>query len=362
MLHKINISLRRNIVIHVLCWGIVLFFPLFFYSPNDTTNVVLRRFVKSLGSPLSYMLLFYANYLVLIPKLLFKEKKNWYFAVNVVLVAAAIWLMVGWWHLASQLLPPDEFFGRHRGPRPPHWGMYFQNVIINVLIVGLSVAVRMGQVWQHAEEMRREAEKAQAESELSNLRNQLNPHFLLNTLNNIYALISFNTDKAQTAVEDLSKLLRYVLYDNQQDRVPIYKEVEFMHNYIELMKIRVTDNVDITTDITVARDDTTPIAPLIFISLIENAFKHGISSHPGESYIKIAIENTDKGIVCEIRNSNHPKRQNDKSGSGIGLTQVQRRLELNYPGQYEWVKGVTADGKEYYSKIVIYHDFEVRNS
>ena len=197
---------------------------------------------------------------------------------------------------------------------------------------------------------------------MSNLRNQLNPHFLLNTLNNIYALIAFNSDKAQTAVEDLSKLLRYVLYDNQQDRVPIYKEMEFMHNYIELMKIRVTNNVDISTDIAVAPGDTTPIAPLIFISLIENAFKHGISSRPGESYIKIAIKNTDKGIVCEIRNSNHPKKQNDKSGSGIGLTQVQRRLELNYPGQYEWKKGVTADGKEYYSKIVIYHDSEVRNS
>lgn len=363
MLQKIDNMLRRNIVIHVLCWGIVLFFPLFFYSPTDTTYVALRRFVKSLGSPLSYMLLFYANYLVLIPKLLFKDKKNLFFVVNVVLVALAIAFMVGWWHAAGHLLPTDDlFFGRRRGPRPPHWGMYFQNAIMNVLIVGLSVAVRMGQQWQHAEEMRREAEKAQAESELSNLRNQLNPHFLLNTLNNIYALIAFNSDKAQTAVEDLSKLLRYVLYDNQQDRVPIYKEMEFMHNYIELMKIRVTNNVDISTDIAVAPGDTTPIAPLIFISLIENAFKHGISPRPGESYIKIAIKNTEKGIACEIRNSNHPKKQNDKSGSGIGLTQVQRRLELNYPGQYEWEKGVTADGKEYYSKIVIYHDSEVRDS
>ena len=110
-----------------------------------------------------------------------------------------------------------------------------------------------------------------------NLRNQLNPHFLLNTLNNIYALIAFDSDKAQQAVQELSKLLRYVLYDNQQTYVPLCKEVDFIRNYIELMRIRLSANVQMITKFDIQPDSQTLIAPLIFISLIENAFKHGIS-------------------------------------------------------------------------------------
>ncbi len=127
------------------------------------------------------------------------------------------------------------------------------------------------------EAARKEAERNRTEAELKNLRNQLNPHFLLNTLNNIYALIAFDTDKAQQAVQELSKLLRYVLYDNQQTYVPLGKETDFIRNYIELMRIRLSSNVQMTTQIDILPDSQTLIAPLIFISLIENAFKHGIS-------------------------------------------------------------------------------------
>ena len=210
----------------------------------------------------------------------------------------------------------------------------------------------MIQRWQHLEEARKEAETARAEAELSNLRNQLNPHFLLNTLNNIYALISFDQDKAQMAVGELSKLLRHMLYENQQDFVQLSKEADFMRNYVELMKIRLTDNVKVTTNINVAPNDSTPVAPLIFISLIENAFKHGISPQ-GKGDIKIGLSQVDGDITCEICNTCYPKRENDKSGSGIGLEQVSRRLELMYPDRYTWEKGITDDGKEYYSKITI---------
>lgn len=138
------------------------------------------------------------------------------------------------------------------------------------------------------------------------MRNQLNPHFLLNTLNNIYALIAFDSDKAQQAVQELSKLLRYVLYDNQQNYVPLCKEVDFIRNYIELMRIRLSGNVEVITQFDIQPDSRTEIAPLIFISLIENAFKHGIS--PTElSFIHILISENKEEIRCEIRNSYHPK-------------------------------------------------------
>ena len=187
---------------------------------------------------------------------------------------------------------------------------------------------------------------------MKNLRNQLNPHFLLNTLNNIYALIAFDTDKAQAAVQELSRLLRHVLYDNQQNFVPLGKEMDFIRNYIELMRIRLSSNVTVETAISIRPDSRTEIAPLIFISLIENAFKHGIS--PTEpSYIRIHFSESEQEVRCEIYNSYHPKNEADKSGSGIGLEQVRKRLELTYPGRYNWEHGVSEDNTEYRSVLVI---------
>ena len=153
-------------------------------------------------------------------------------------------------------------------------------------------------------------------------------------------------------VQELSKLLRYVLYDNQQTYVPLCKEVDFIRNYIELMRIRLSSNVKMTTQFDIQPDSQTLIAPLIFISLIENAFKHGIS--PTEtSFISIRISESNKEVICEIRNSNHPKTMEDKSGSGVGLEQVSRRLEILYPGDYTWSKGISKEGEVYESRLSI---------
>lgn len=343
---------RRELIIHVLCWGIVLFFPLLFYHPSDTNTLVATRFVRGLAGPLSYMILFYVNYLWLVPKFYFKNRKKAFYLINIVAVVLCIALMTGWWVVMNNFIPhtmPQRPSGAHRPPRSP---MLFYSTLSLLLVVALSMAVRMAQRWQHIEEARKAAEQSRVEAELSNLRNQLNPHFLLNTLNNIYALIAFDTDKAQSAVEQLSLLLRHMLYDNSLTLVPLNKEVEFMRNYIELMKIRVTEGVTITTDISVDPADTTPIAPLIFISLIENAFKHGISP-AGRGRISIALSQTDGCVQCNITNSNFPKRDNDKSGSGIGLEQVSKRLNLMYPGRYTWHRGTTPDGTGYYSNLTI---------
>ena len=143
------------------------------------------------------------------------------------------------------------------------------------------------------------------------------------------------------------------LYDNQQMFVPLSKEIDFIRNYIELMRIRISAQVDIQTNFNIKPKSQTPIAPLIFISLIENAFKHGIS--PVEpSYINISISEDNDKIECTIRNSNYPKTRADKSGSGIGLEQVRKRLELVYPGIYKWDNHLSDDGKEYFSNIIIY--------
>ena len=175
---------------------------------------------------------------------------------------------------------------------------------------------------------------------------------MLNTLNNSYALIAFDSDKAQIAVQELSKLLRHLLYDNQQPFVSLAKEMDFIYNYIELMRIRLSSNVKVETHFNIEKDSRTLVAPLIFISLIENAFKHGISSTE-PSFISISFSESDDLLECVIVNSYHPKGEQDKSGSGIGLEQVRKRLELLYPGKYLWKQGISEDKKTYSSKIII---------
>jgi LytS/YehU family sensor histidine kinase len=165
-------------------------------------------------------------------------------------------------------------------------------------------------------------------------------------------LIAFDSNRAQEAVQELSKLLRHVLDNNQMTYVPLQKELDFINNYISLMRIRLPQSVKINVQLNEGNKNL-HIAPLIFISLIENAFKHGVSPTE-ESFISISIQGHDDGnITCEIKNSYFPKDQSDKSGNGIGLEQVYRRLELSYPGNYQWSKGPSADRQTYTSCLTI---------
>lgn len=352
--------MKKSVLVHIAIWAFLLMFPLLFYSPEDTIARSWNRVVRAAGSTVCLMILFYTNYLWLAPKLYFNSKKRKFYIVNITLIITGTIIAAVWWETTHHILaeasnppgmplpkPPTSLLP------PPLQMLLFYNLISLSLTVVLSVTLRLSEINKRLENERHEIERRRSEAELVNLRSQLNPHFLLNTLNNIYALISFDTDKAQHAVEELSKLLRYVLYENESNFVPLYKEVEFINNYVELMKIRVTDNVKVTCDINIADDDSTPVAPLLFISLIENAFKHGISQS-GHGYINIMLNQADGNITCCITNSNHPKRANDKSGSGIGLEQVARRLDLLYPDRYKWQRGLNEDMTEYHSKLEIY--------
>ncbi|MBQ8674328.1 MAG: histidine kinase [Bacteroides sp.] len=345
--------------IHVIGWGIVFGFP-FLMMTRSGFNITLENYMRhGCIVPLSYLILFYLNYLFLIPHYLFKGGIRRYLLLNLLLVAVFAWGT----HFCQEFI--IHLFDTHDVPPPPRrmgpprWVFVSRDFFSMILTVGLSVAIRLSGRWaqieagkREAEKNRAEAERSRTEAELTNLRNQLNPHFLLNTLNNIYALIAFDTDKAQQAVQELSRLLRHVLYENQQQLVPLNREMDFIRNYIELMRIRLASNVTVQTQLDIAADTSTKIAPLIFISLIENAFKHGIS--PTEaSYINIRFEESGELVRCEIRNSYHPKNNTDKSGSGIGLEQVRKRLELTYPEHYTWQHGVDSDHKEYLSILII---------
>ena len=180
------------------------------------------------------------------------------------------------------------------------------------------------------------------------MKNQINPHFLFNTLNNISSLTQIAPDAAQDAIAQLSDLLRYAMYETNKKTVPVSGEVEFMRNYIALMKLRCNEKTEVKTTFDVQQD--VEIAPLLFISLVENAFKHGVSSSR-HSMIDIHLEQKDHQIVFSCDNTNYPKDDADRSGSGIGIENTKRRLNLIYHDRYTWEQSV--NDNIYHVKITI---------
>lgn len=347
-----HIRFRWNpVFIHILAWTIVFLFPLLFIERVESMRRIhdfsLMRFYIQ---PISIAIVFYINYLWLIDRVLFRKKPVQFILYNLLLIVVANVVI----YLVHHMLLPNEFIPRHPGPgpRPPRpVFMQWQDSITLALMVGLSVAIKMTQKWIVTEKERQQLEQERTEAELKNLKNQLNPHFLFNTLNNIYSLIAISPDRAQSAVLELSKMLRYVLYENAQAYVPMEKELEFNHNYIELMRLRLARHVKVEVDMPRGLCRGYQIAPLLFITLIENAFKHGTSATE-PSFVTIVMREPSPGVIeCRIENSCFPKNENDKSGSGIGLKNLSRQLELLYPGKY--TLHAESDTRVYRSSLTI---------
>ena len=341
-------DLRRmhylEVAAHVVAWAYIFASPLFLQR-GDGINWV-RFFNVSLFS-VAACFIFYFNYFVLIPRYFLQRRYSLFWLINIGMVAG---VSLGLEIYSNYIHTPSAPKGRRMGAvhhRPSAetilmWKIFFvvRNAFLLITAVAISLALRLSLRWHQTEIERRKAEVDRQAAELKNLKNQISPHFLLNTLNNIYALTAFDTEKAQHAILELGKLLRYLLYDNQVERVPLKKEVEFLQNYIELMRLRIGKNVDLQVDLNVPQHREVNIAPLLFISLVENAFKHGICpTQP--SFIHISLSVKDVGeITFTCTNSNFPKTADDKSGGGIGLQQVSQRLALSYPQRHTWQKGV----------------------
>lgn len=320
-------------LIHFIIWGIIAFFPLIFIYSEGERNIV--RYLDFSLPIIFLMIVFYVNYFVIISRFLFNKKIWQFFLANLILFAVCLLLMdlirQSYFSSYYALLGNNKHF-------PPKAQMreiiMYRDIISMSVTAGLSTAIKMTTQWYHSQAEQKELEKLHIESELNNLKHQLNPHFLFNTLNNIYSLISINQENAQNAVHQLSNLIRYVLYESDHSKVLLSKDLNFTTNYIELMSLRLPSHVKLNTDITNAVEGIT-IAPLLFISLVENAFKHGVSPLL-PSYISIHIRMVAANeLECRVENSNFPKPEDDKSGSGIGLNNLRRRLELIYPSAFE---------------------------
>lgn len=191
-----------------------------------------------------------------------------------------------------------------------------------------------------------------AEAELQSLKSQISPHFLLNTLNNIYALTGTDSENVQDALLELSKMLRYQLYEEFCSRVSVEREVEFLQNYVALMRLRLNQNVEVTTDFHLVPHKEMNVAPHIFISPVENAFKHGVStSVPSQVHLHLDCDGQHLNFDC--RNSYFPQRTPLSTSGGIGLRLVKSRLDLSYPNTHTWEHGIDIERKEHFSHITL---------
>jgi two-component system sensor histidine kinase AlgZ len=349
-----------NIFIHIAAWCIIFGFPLFFMSQGNFSWI---NFLLFIPVPVCFMIVFYSNYFYFVDHFLFENRKNEFFIINILLILGTA-LILHLWHEFSFTLkvhgdmppfgggnPPEGAFRPEQGRIIPIMLFILRDVMSLALVVILSTAIKMSSRWGKIEAEQKEMKQMMAEAELKNLKNQINPHFLLNTLNNIYALAQLNSPKVKPAIMDLSRLLQYVLYENNKMYVPLKEEVDFIGNYIDLMRLRLPDNTRLSVNFTIRENSQAMIAPLIFISLIENAFKHGVSSNE-VSFIDISLtEREDNKIEFLCKNSYFPKDETDKSGSGIGLQQVKKRLELIYPYRHIWHTEI--EGNIYSTVLII---------
>lgn len=290
---------------------------------------------------------YYLNTQVLIPKLLVKEKVIWYILT---IAGCLIFFLYVPREIAKILVPPDpqsgippyirnpayKGFSRYSGPRRrPLADAYNTGIFLMVFTVGTCVTVV--QRWLQTEQHRKEAEFEKRNTELSFLKAQVNPHFFFNTLNNIYSLAIVKSDKTPTAVLKLSSIMRYILAETEQQLVPLQNEIDFIHNYIDLQQVRLTNKVQVEFTVT-GNTQSQLVAPLLFIAFVENAFKYGVSTIE-ESSIQFTLNATDDRIEFKATNFIVSSKNNLQENTGIGINNVNRRLELLYPNKYQLTNG-----------------------
>lgn len=338
---------RLKIFLHVVFWAFMFLSPMQYMRG---TGMPMLQYLMNCMPSLLLMVVFYTNYKWLTYKYFVEGKHRYYTIINFFMIIGFAIFLHYWMDFTRELFQTTA--GSYRKSDALDDFLSFVRDCANFCIIAAAATcISLAQQWYWADKARKAADAARVAAELGNLRSQINPHFLLNTLNNIYALTAIDQTRAQNAIQQLSKMLRHMLYDSQEQLVSLNDEVLFLENYVSLMKIRLPKTVDVKIEKELENPNM-KVSPLLFISLVENAFKHGISSTE-PSFIHMSMTQKGNSLCVIIENSNFPKSEKDRSGHGIGLQQVQRRLDLAYYEHYEWTKGVNDDGTVYSSKLKI---------
>jgi hypothetical protein len=333
-------SRKIEFLSYFLVWTFVFSVP--YFSERSSGHINWHEVTKNWVHVFGFLIIFLVNVYILVPRLLLKKKYTNYFVLVSSLIALVIAVnmisQLGFPHKPGSmietspdgLMPPALNAPRQK---PPIMA-FADNFIICILLVGAGTTIKLMSKWLSEEKLRKDVEKEQLKTNLALLKHQVSPHFFMNTLNNIHTLIEMDTEKAQYAVERLSTLMRYLLYDSAQNTIELKKEIEFVYSFISLMQLRHSDEVDVTFLIPEQIPDI-KIPPMLFISLLENAFKHGVS-YPKKSYIYFEIQIHENTLGCIIKNSKHKTAANQLDEyAGIGLENIKKSLNLLYEQDYK---------------------------
>lgn len=326
-----------------LLWMLIFIAPLLFGNEFDRNwNAIYTVWIEYTF----IFVLFVVNRFVLMPLFFFKEKYGMYF-LFVLGLLAVIFLIVTYGDAISRIMSyitgePDLFprYSFHSKPIDHNYAFprsalsptpivppFLNVLVLSILTIGLDFGLTISLKWLQSQKKQAEKETESANVQLAHLQSQVSPHFFMNTLNNIHALVAINPEKAQDTIIELSRLMDYLLYETNAPLVSLKKELTFIENYVKLMGIRYSSRVRIDFHI----DKNVPkvkIPPLLFLNFIENAFKHGIS-YTEKSFVEIKLGFGHKIIELDIKNSNYPKESPEKN-RGLGIDNAKKRLTLLY--------------------------------
>lgn len=354
---------KKEYLIYALISVLAMLFPLFSAVERAFTDgsFTWEQTLFELGEMVIFLIVTWIHITVLLP-MLFDKRRTWKYLFWVVSLLG-IFLISNYTlhnyamrqlvdlHIEAEMQSPDQI-DEELPPLPPHLqaidkaqlaeqeprlhriGPSLIDTLIVALLFGCTIAIKL--MFKHQENVRKlqELDQIRIQQELEQLRTQLSPHFFMNSLNNIHGMVEIDARKAQEMILELSGLMRYVLYENSSTMVTLWREIDFLRNYISLMRVRYTpDRVTINYYFP-AKEEVNKmfIPPLILITLFENAFKHGVNYNK-HSFVNIELKVIDGQLVLNCANSLHDNLQSDKSG-GIGLNNLRKRLDILYDKQY----------------------------
>ena len=330
-----EVALYATVLLMVLC--IPFFAGIFEY---EGWNGVLKNWVRILP----FILFFGVNNYLFVPRLLFKEKYLYYFLSCILLVVVVVGFFDYFlFDLTRPVRPP---FYRMNGMRkdmllppniafPPRQHHFFNLglAIVSFLLIGFNTGFKSFIRWNEEHELQADRERQYLHSELAFLKHQISPHFFMNTLNNIHALVDIDADKAKDAIIKLSRLMHYLLYESDVQNVSLKKEIEFIESYIELMRLRYDEDILTIETEYPAVSEAIVVPSFLFLPFIENSFKHGtgLNTH---SLIHIRFVHKNGRLVFTVYNNKPDIASVISDASGIGLENVQKRLDLIFKEDY----------------------------
>ena len=323
-------AMTENLV-YAVVWAMVFAGPvmnLYVHTLNSgQTPYPWDEVLHSWRYSVQFFMLFLVHNCLLAPQLIVHHRKKRYMAGTVALLVVFLVLQ----YVARPVFYdlPHIVPGIRRDEPLPSFiidQMEIVNMVLAMLMMGMNLGTKVYYRNEADALKRQELEKQLLMQQRDHLRYQVNPHFFMNTLNNIHALVDINPDQAKYSIRELSRLMRYILYEGCNPSVPLQHEADFMNHYTDLMRMRYAGHVKISLDI----PDVIPqhsIPPLVFIIFVENAFKHGIS-YQAESFIDIHLALGAETLTFSCTNSCHPRSTAEKGG--MGLNNVRQRLQLIY--------------------------------